>query len=123
MLLSATGAYQLWFNCCSKFGRILLFSYCLPIYFSDMDYPSAYFNLLKGSFMCNNREVRLVDGSSSNEGTVLYCNNAEWGTVCDDGWKRNNSLVVCRQLGLPTNCKTHFNHLYMYSIQIIILCD
>ena len=86
-----------------------------------MDYPSAYFNLLHGSFMCNNGAVRLVNGSSPNEGRVEYCNSAEWGTVCDDGWKRNNSLVVCRQLGLPTNCKKHFNHLYC--IQIIILCD
>ena len=56
---------------------------------------------------CIEDTVQLVGGSSQNEGRIEICQNGEWGIVCDDGWDTNDARVVCRQLGLPTQCERH----------------
>ena len=52
--------------------------------------------------VCTQGALRLIGGSVSTEGRVEFCNNNEWGTVCDDFWGNDDAVVVCRQLGLST---------------------
>ena len=46
-----------------------------------------------------NIAVRLVGGSSYNEGRVEILYNGVWGTICSNGWNHNNAIVTCRSMG------------------------
>lgn len=45
--------------------------------------------------------IRLVGGSTPNEGRVEVSFRGSWGTICDDGWDIEDGNVVCRELGYP----------------------
>ena len=58
-----------------------------------------------GFIPCTNGTLRLVNGSSTNEGRLEICINGCWGTICDDSWTNANAQVACRQLGYSTTGK------------------
>ena len=49
--------------------------------------------------VCNDTDLRLVNGANQYEGRVEICFNNIWGTICDGFWSTNDANVVCRQLG------------------------
>ena len=55
--------------------------------------------------------MRLLNGSTAQEGRVDYCHNGTWSTVCDDGWDRVDASIVCQQLGYSSAGR--FGHFYM----------
>ena len=44
-------------------------------------------------------DIRLVDGSSSNQGRLEIYHNNQWGTICHDGFDKTDGRTACRQLG------------------------
>ena len=48
--------------------------------------------------LCNDSDIRLVNGSTNGTGRVEICSDGVWGTVCSQGWDDSDATVACRQL-------------------------
>ena len=49
---------------------------------------------------CSDGSLRLVGGETEAEGRVEICMGGVWGTICNDHWSKEDTDVVCDQLGL-----------------------
>ena len=57
---------------------------------------------------CNSTgEVRLVNGSSPEDGVVEVCYDGEYRVICDTFWDELDATVVCRQLGYSIGGNTN----------------
>ena len=72
--------------------------------------------------MCNETDIRLVDGVTPDDGRVQICFSGLWASVCDDIWDVRDATVVCRQLGYSgckfISVKTHMHFLVKISPSI-----
>ena len=57
---------------------------------------------------CNDGDVRLVDGNSSLDGTLLVCIDKAWGTVCENRFSEDDARVACKSLGFPFNGNDYY---------------
>ena len=63
--------------------------------------------------VCSDGDVRLVGGTSINEGRVELCYIYQWTTICDRGWDDNDASVICGQLGYSLQSNNRVSLLYM----------
>ena len=52
--------------------------------------------------VCNETDIKLVNGSITTSGILEVCVGGRLGHVCSDSWDSNDAAVACRQLGFPT---------------------
>ena len=52
-----------------------------------------------GTSNCTTGSLRLVNGSSDNEGRIEICIDGAWMSLCSNYWNSENAQVACHQLG------------------------
>ena len=84
--------------------------FCMRKFITTLYYLNFFQTLANTTLSgeCSNGDVRLVGGSTDNEGNVQICYYNAWGSVCDDYWGMTDSNVVCHELGFEPNGALHF---------------
>ena len=74
---------------------------------ADFDFkcPIDILYYISAAADCNDTDIRLVGGRNNFEGRVEVCFHGQWGIVCRNSWDANDAMVVCRQLGITSECK------------------
>ena len=67
--------------------------------------------------VCEDGDVRLVDGATPYEGRVEICLNNQLGSVCSNEWSFKDALVLCRQAGFPGAGMLLIYKLYLANIR------
>ena len=62
-----------------------------------------FYTMVPASGNCTNGAVRLVNGSTSNEGRAEYCYNGDWVPFC--GMSSITASLICKQLGYNYTCE------------------
>ena len=60
-------------------------------------------NIIVFEVICQNGDIRLVNGTTAFQGRVEICWNETWGTICDEYWSGHDAQVACRQLGYSSS--------------------
>ena len=77
-------------------------------------------HFLHSEHNCSNGDLRLVGGLVDSEGIVEMCQDGAWNSLCSSNWGNKETVMVCKQLQLPTDGKTdRFYHLQYNSDPII----
>ena len=80
----------------------------------------SYTNVINLHYMylanasCDTGSVRLVNGTTMSEGIVEVCLNGVWGNIISTGWNTPDAEVVCRQLGLLSECESYNHKIFIY---------
>ncbi len=76
--------------------------------------------LFISAVLCQNGDIRLRGGNSSNVGLVEICYDETWGAVCDTLWDDVDAGVTCAQLGFAPVGKIIENIMYNIIFSLII---
>ena len=56
--------------------------------------------------VCDDNDLRLVDGTENWNGRLEICKGGVWGAICEEKFEDIDAAVACKQLGFSTKSKS-----------------